>query len=119
MGDNGGDKNTPLPRKFYGGKLRLQFRDDGYTDILPPSGADGGTPTTSATFEKTWGWDREISAEDELEYLLFSADVTLPPPISTSERFYFQARVDREDDDEDSGVLSLRDGSVTVKRNVK
>jgi len=105
-------------RKSYGGKLQLHFRDDGYTDILPPAGEeDISTESNTAIFEKVWGWDAETSAEDSLEYLLFSADVRLPPPVSTSERFYFQARVDKEG--MDKNVISLQDGSVTVKRNLE
>ena len=41
----------------------------------------------------------------------------MPPPISTSEKFYFQARVDKEGKNED--IVTLRDGSVTVKRNIE
>ena len=75
------------------------------------------------TFQKVWGWDVESSTEDSLDYLLFSADVVLPPPVDnnsnnnapTSERFYFQARVDRTK----SNQLSLQEGSVTVKRNIE
>lgn len=114
--DNKNNENTPQ-RKFYGGKLRIQFRGDGYTDIIPPSEGVDASSSNAATFPKVWGWDLETSAEDSLDYLLFSADVTLPPPVSTTERFYFQARVDRDGKEEE--VLSLRDGSVTVKRNIK
>ncbi|KAL7525709.1 hypothetical protein ACHAXR_001121 [Thalassiosira sp. AJA248-18] len=114
--DDDDDKSENKPqRKFYSGKLQLQFRGDGYTDIVSPSG-EVGTGST-AIFQKVWGWDLETSNEDSLDYLLFSADIALPPPISTSERFYFQARVDKEGKDKD--VLSLQDGSVTVKRDVE
>mmetsp|Transcript_20997 Transcript_20997/g.44950 ORF Transcript_20997/g.44950 Transcript_20997/m.44950 type:complete len:281 (+) Transcript_20997:100-942(+) len=120
-GDGDGDesKTKTIQRKSYGGKLQIQFRGDGYTDILPAFGdaGDDGSSSNAATFQKVWGWDVETSEEDSMEYLLFSADVSLPPPVSVSERFYFQARVDREGKDED--VLSLQDGSVTVKRNVE
>lgn len=110
--DSENDSKNKLPRKSYGGKLELKFREDGYTDALP-SDAD---ISSSPRFQKLWGWDRETSTEDSLEYLLFSADISLPPPISTSERFYFQARVDREQRNEE--VISLKDGSITVKRNI-
>jgi len=119
---NNNDENNTPQRKFYAGKLQLQFRGDGYTDIIIPA-KDGddddvtNSGSNSATFQKVWGWDLETSAEDTLDYLLFSADVAFPPPIGTSERVYFQARVDREGKNED--VLSLKDGSVTVKRNVE
>eukprot|EP00571_Detonula_confervacea_P012666 CAMPEP_0172312734 /NCGR_PEP_ID=MMETSP1058-20130122/18533_1 /TAXON_ID=83371 /ORGANISM="Detonula confervacea, Strain CCMP 353" /LENGTH=257 /DNA_ID=CAMNT_0013026277 /DNA_START=44 /DNA_END=814 /DNA_ORIENTATION=- len=115
--DEGKNKNKPQ-RKSYGGKLQLQFRGDGYTDILSPLGeTDTSSSSSTANFPKLWGWDLETSAEDELDYILFSADVILPPPISSSERFYFQARIDREGKNKD--ILLLNDGSVTVKRNVE
>ncbi|KAL3782056.1 hypothetical protein HJC23_006284 [Cyclotella cryptica] len=114
------------PRTFYTGKIRLQFRSDGYTSILEDS-SDHTDKTQNSkklvTFQKVWGWDVESSAEDSLDYLLFSADVVLPPPIdensnnkiSTSERFYFQARVDTTK----TNRISLEEGSVTVKRNIE
>ncbi|KAL9178847.1 hypothetical protein ACHAXT_003978 [Thalassiosira profunda] len=107
----GDKKKDNPPRKFFGGKLQLQFKDDGYTDII----SSGGTDSNAATFQKVWGWDLETSEQDSLDYILFSADITLPPPISTSERFYFQARVDKEGKD----LISLQDGSVTVKRDIE
>ncbi|KAL9190095.1 hypothetical protein ACHAXT_007306 [Thalassiosira profunda] len=108
-------KTDNPPRKFYGGKLQLQFKDDGYTDIISLGDTDSGG-SNAATFQKVWGWDLETSEQDSLDYILFSADITLPPPISTSERFYFQARVDKEG--KDKNTISLQDGSVTVKRDV-
>jgi len=113
--DENNDKNN-LQRIFYSGKLQLKFRNDGYTDVLSPSDKDEGNSSNDATFQKCWGWDLETSDQDSLDYILFSADVRLPPPISASERVYFQARVDRDDGKD---VLSLRDGSVTVKRNIE
>ena len=111
------NKDNP-PRKKYGGKIELRFRDDGYTDVINSSNGDGRTSgDNAATFQKVWGWDKETSPEDSLEYLLFSADICLPPPISMSERFYFQARIDEEGDDE--VVISLQEGSITVKRNIE
>ena len=115
-------KNKP-PRKYYSGKLQLQFKNDGYTDILSNTIGESNNNSNAATFQKVWGWDIETSEQDSLDYILFSADITLPPPISTSERFYFQARVDssngKDDDKMKKGVLSLEDGSVTVKRNIE
>jgi len=113
INDNDDKDKDKIPRQNYGGKLQLQFKSDGYTDILV------GTETTSTTpnrafFKKIWGWDIEISQDDSLEYLLFSADIGLQ---SNEERFYFQARVDREGKNKD--IIALNDGSVTVKRNVK
>ncbi|KAL3790781.1 hypothetical protein ACHAW5_010757 [Stephanodiscus triporus] len=122
------EKERPRRRKMYGGKVRIRFRADGYSDILP-------SPTTTddyderieridgASFDKVWGWDLEDEAsadsgDDDTtrEYLLFAADVRLPPPISAVKKFYFQASVVIGDDHD--GVLSLKDGSVTVKRDV-
>ena len=101
----------------------MQFRSDGYTSILNDSSSnidDVQNSKKMATFEKVWGWDIESSTEDSLDYLLFSADVVLPPPIAdsnndapTRDRFYFQARVDRTQ----SNKVSLQKGSITVKRN--
>lgn len=107
------------PRTFYTGKIQLQFRSDGYTDILNNSGITS-TDTSQLDVEKVWGWDIETSNEDSLDYLLFSADIVLPPSkeskvINMPERFYFQARVDKTKSDK----ISLQDGSVTVKRNIE
>ena len=102
---------SEVDRKFYSGKIQLKFLEDGYTTII------GRTydKVESPSFEKIWGWDVETSTEDSLDYLLFSADIQLPSPIETMERFYFQARVDEDN----RGVYTLSDGSVTVKRNVQ
>ena len=120
--DKDDDVKETIPRKSYGGKLCIQFRSDGYTDILDANSSDIATKSSSdntAIFQKVWGWDIEISNDDNLDYLLFSADVKLPPPISVEERFYFQARVDREGTNNNNGIISLNDGSVTVKRYVQ
>ena len=74
----------------------------------------------------------ETSNEDELDYLLFSADIVLPPTTKSTtsesngsaimnmpERFYFQARVDKKPSSNSNNVISLQDGSVTVKRNIE
>lgn len=114
-------------RTFYTGKIQLQFRPDGYTDIINIENTSNDN--AGVEFQKVWGWDVETSNEDELEYLLFSADIALPP-ISASngnvimnmpERFYFQARVEKETltTTSNSNVISLQDGSVTVKRNIE
>ena len=124
-------------RRTYGGKVRIRFRPDGYSDILAPAVPvvenDGGVIVVDgrvATFEKVWGWDLEAASPPSSsggdsgeggggasEYLLFSADVRLPPPISAVERFYFQASVGT-DGGGGGGGLSLSDGTVTVKRDV-
>mmetsp|Transcript_13038 Transcript_13038/g.16501 ORF Transcript_13038/g.16501 Transcript_13038/m.16501 type:complete len:114 (+) Transcript_13038:245-586(+) len=71
-----------------------------------------------------WGWDEEVSREnDKKTYLSFSADVILPPTdinYDTSKpnepsRFYFNAEVNT---DSKTGEISLIDGTVTVKRDV-
>ena len=100
---------SEVDRTFYSGKIQLRFLEDGYTTII------GRTydKVESPSFEKIWGWDVETSNEDSLDYLLFSADVQLPTPIESMDRFYFQARVE-----EDNGFYTLSDGSVTVKRNI-
>ena len=95
----------------------MQFKSDGYTAIL---NNHSDNTKIAPTFEKVWGWDVETSNEDSLDYLLFSADVSLPispesKVINMPERFYFQARVDTDK----SNKISLQDGSVTVKRNIE
>ena len=80
--DSDDDKNkneNNLQRKSYGGKLQIKFRDDGYTEVISPNGEDEVINSNTAIFQKVWGWDLETSTEDSLDYLLFSADVRLPP----------------------------------------
>eukprot|EP00986_Skeletonema_menzelii_P020319 scaffold30824_cov228-Skeletonema_menzelii.AAC.3 len=113
--DDNDSKNNKVPRKFYSGKVQLQFRSDGYTTNLSTTPNNEGGDQ-QAIINKVWGWDLEVSDQDSLSYILFSADITLPPPISTSERFYFQARVDGGE--KEGEALSLMDGSVTVKRDI-
>jgi len=113
--DNDGNSKNKVLRKFYSGKVQLQFLSDGYTTNLSTK-SNEGVSEQQAIINKVWGWDLEISDEDSLSYILFSADITLPPPIGTSERFYFQARVDG--DASEGEALSLVDGSVTVKRDI-
>jgi len=112
--DNNDNSNNKVPRKFYSGKVQLQFLSDGYTTNL--STKSNQVNEQQAIINKVWGWDLEISDQDSLRYILFSADITLPPPINTSERFYFQARVDGGE--MEGEALSLVDGSVTVKRDI-
>jgi len=129
------DKNPTTPkRKFYSGKLLLKFKSDGYTDVIVTDGnirkdISKGDNNNNLIFQKVWGWDREKSNTDNLEYLLFSADVIVPRPTSNSEniatdivgniaeRFYFQARVEKDETKNDA--ITLRDGSVTVKRSIQ
>ena len=114
VGCDDNSKNKVL-RKFYSGKVQLQFLSDGYTTNLSTK-SNEGVSEQQAIINKVWGWDLEVSDQDSLSYILFSADITLPPPIGTSERFYFQARVDG--DASEGEALSLVDGSVTVKRDI-
>jgi len=113
--DDDDNKANKMPRKFYSGKIQLQFKSDGYTINLSTNSEIG---EQQARIKKVWGWDVEISDQDSLSYILFSADITLPPPVDTSERFYFQARVDGGQKEDGEEALSLQDGSVTVKRDI-
>jgi len=102
----------------YSGKLTVKFLADGYTDLIFHKPTSMGGSTLSV--EKVWGWDKEISSEDELEYLLFSFNALLPATDATDPnevvRFYMQARVDSSDSD---GQLNLAEGTVTMKKDVK
>jgi hypothetical protein len=129
---NEGDKeNTSLSRRLFGGKVTVKFRQDGYTDII--SQESYGSSLDSCNLIKAWGWDIELSKDNEndanmndQEYILFSMDVEFPnsensighstaTTNSKKERFYFQAR---KDTDIRSGIISLVDGTVTVKRDI-
>jgi hypothetical protein len=96
----------------YSGKLTVLLKGDGYSELK--SIADGG----KITITKVWGWDEENSQEDNQQYLLFSMDVLLPdsdPKLpGAKERYYFQARVGRND----RGAIGLTEGTVTVKKDV-
>ena len=133
-------ENNNVQRKIYTGKVQIQFRNDGYSDILLSDSnaaiSSGGGDNNNLSFEKVWGWDVEVvpsstSNSDEvideekkvdMEYLLFSADFKLPSPISKMERFYFQANVNKQggrtNNKSSCGSILLTDGSVTVKRNI-
>ena len=113
-----GDNNDNVQKRiFYSGKVKLQFLSDGYTNNL--SNNDNSSEQQPVTIKKVWGWDIEVSDQDSNSYILFSADITLPPPIDRTERFYFQARVDDGGQEEKNGkALSLQEGSVTVKRDI-
>ena len=97
----------------YPGRITLQFRSDGYTDILSTGNDD------QLEIQKVWGWDKEYSQDDDQYYLLFSMDFLFPESTnSQSERYYFQARVDTTNTEKGLSVLKLSDGTVTVKRDV-
>jgi hypothetical protein len=112
-------------RRFFGGKLTVKFRKDGYTDLLSQESV--GLSSAACKPIKAWGWDIELSKDNNLysyeeddEYILFSIDVELPPlekeqSLSSQQRFYFQAR---KVTDSTTGVVSFVDGTVTVKRDI-
>ena len=104
------DQNVKL--RYYSGKVAIKLRSDGYTDITDEE------QVKDIQYAKFWGWDEEVSNEDGLRYLLFSADVALPADDNNAgtDRFYFQARVEQ---DERTKEISLADGKVTVKRDIE
>ena len=106
------DGNDQIKLKYYSGKVAIKLKSDGYTDIIDDEEVKG------ITYCKFWGWDEEISNEDGLRYILFSADVNMPADDNNpgTGRFYFQARVEQ---DERSKEISLADGKVTVKRDIE
>ena len=108
-------KDDEPPKTFYSGKLNLLLKEDGYSEQIIESKSK-----TDDIIEiiKIWGWDRETSNEDNLDYLLFSMDVKFPntdPDLSNqTERCYFQARIEQSSD----GSISLKEGTITVKKDV-
>jgi hypothetical protein len=110
------DGKDPVERTFYSGTLTLHFREDGFTDII-----DSTTKgSTSANIIKAWGWDKEVN--EDKEYLLFSIEVELPATADSSsddkkqQKVYFQTRVDKNGR---TGLLSLKEGTVTMKQDVR
>jgi hypothetical protein len=99
------DEESQEPRINYSGKLTVTFKSDGYTDLL--SHVPSGKNTLDIT--KVWGWDEEVSQEDNLRYLVFSINTN-----DVGNRFYWQARIDNDR----NGGISLADGTVTVKKDV-
>mmetsp|Transcript_20234 Transcript_20234/g.58044 ORF Transcript_20234/g.58044 Transcript_20234/m.58044 type:complete len:244 (-) Transcript_20234:81-812(-) len=110
--DDADDGNDQVRLRFYSGKVGIKLKSDGYTDITDDE------QVKDITYSKFWGWDEEISNEDGLRYLLFSADVEKSADDNNpgTDRFYFQARVEQ---DERSKEISLADGKVTVKRDIE
>lgn len=112
------DKDETIARTSYSGKLTLKFRADGYTDILTQEAT--GATLSQLQIEKAWGWDEEISNEDGLRYILFSTNVKLSEQDASmpgqTQRFYWQARLDT---DSSTKSISLVDGTITVKKDVK
>jgi hypothetical protein len=117
--------NAMMQRRLFGGKVTVGFRQDGYTDII--SQESYGTSIENCNLIKAWGWDVELSKDNEndadmndQEFILFSVDVEFPSitgasTTTTKERFYFQAR---KDTDARTGIISLADGTVTIKRDI-
>jgi hypothetical protein len=108
------EEENEKPAVFYRGQLSLQFKPDGYTDLVSHGGQD---TTAKIEIEKVWGWDEELSQEKEDEgsnnrYILFSMDAkTSTNP--NRQRFYFQARLEQE-----QGQILLKDGTVTMKQDL-
>ena len=114
--DKEDDSSSSKP-VIYSGKVKIQLSADGYTNVIP----DGDSSSEGKLkFAKFWGWDEEISREDDEKYLLFSADVMLPssdPNFSKKPiRFYFQTRIEK---DRRSGEIFLDDGTVTLKKDIE
>lgn len=118
------NNETPTPMTFYSGKLNILLKADGYSErIIAKENTEANTNTskenTDIEIVKIWGWDRETSNEDDLDYLLFSMDVQFPasdPDLSNKkERYYFQARVEQDTNDKS---IALKEGTITVKKDV-
>lgn len=108
--DKNKKKNEPPPIK-YSGRLTVTFRSDGYTDLV--SHEPMGSSASTLDIEKVWGWDEEVSNEDDETYVLFS--ITAKTTSEAEQRFYWQARVDTNEKKE----ITLVDGTVTVKKDVE
>ena len=111
------DEEEDVKVTYYSGKVKIVLTADGYTNMIDD---EENSSSSKLSFEKFWGWDEETSREDDLQYILFSADVMLPTSDPNFEkkptRFYFQSQVDR---DSRTGEISLRDGTVTVKKDIE
>lgn len=110
------DEDPDRPVSNYSGKLKLKFRSDGYTDLL----SHEPTGENRLQFAKVWGWDQEVSSEDDKTYVLFSTNVELPSTDLTlpneSLRCYWQAMLESSGS---SAGLSLTEGTVTVKKDIE
>jgi len=135
------DDETDIQTKFYSGKLHLFLKNDGYSEQIIKSGVteseDNNDNDNNSNrnndndiqIMKIWGWDRETSNEDNMDYLLFSMDVKIPKsdPSANSkndpriERYYFQARIEEEGENKNnssSNKIELKDGTITVKKDI-
>ena len=127
--NNDNDKNgdtTPTVNTFYSGKIPILLKGDGYTELLNIESDSNINSKNNISFQKMWGWDEELSREDGDDaktFLSFSADILLPPSDinynpkqpDTPSRFYFNAQVETNSK---NGEISLKDGTVTLKRDV-
>ena len=122
--DDGSDEGSSGEKSrnvYYSGSFNIYFKGDGYSELVSHE-PTGGTSSTSNAVEivKVWGWDKETSNDDGLDYILWSMDVKLPkidPKLpSQTERFYLQARVDQNKAPQEG--LSLKDGTITVKQDI-
>eukprot|EP00977_Amphora_coffeiformis_P022088 scaffold10394_cov173-Amphora_coffeaeformis.AAC.6 len=97
-----------------------QIRISSFPAYLLQLKHEAAVPSQALDIVKAWGWDLEQSEEqdDKTEYVLFSIDFMVPDDKTNGgkkkERFYFQARQDKDG----KGVLALQDGTVTVKQDV-
>lgn len=114
------DNDNGPPPLFYTGRVDVRLRPDGYTVQLDDNDDEtsGSPAAVRCRYDKFWGWDQETSEQDGLDYLMFSADVRLDDPTDSShkERYYFNARIERDKDDKE---LKLTDGTITAKRDVE
>ena len=65
-------ENNNVQRKIYTGKVQIQFRNDGYSDILLSDSnaaiSSGGGDNNNLSFEKVWGWDVEVVPSSTSNY---------------------------------------------------
>jgi len=116
--DDDDDDDEEVKLIYYSGKVEIKLTEDGYTNVHSDNSKEGSS--SGVRFEKFWGWDEETSQEDDLQYVLFSADVLLPEADPNNEkkpiRYYFQAQVDT---DAKSNEITLSGGTVTLKKDIK
>eukprot|EP00588_Corethron_pennatum_P009675 CAMPEP_0194273164 /NCGR_PEP_ID=MMETSP0169-20130528/6557_1 /TAXON_ID=218684 /ORGANISM="Corethron pennatum, Strain L29A3" /LENGTH=218 /DNA_ID=CAMNT_0039016033 /DNA_START=96 /DNA_END=753 /DNA_ORIENTATION=- len=96
------------------GEVKLRLRGDGYTDILD---AGGPVATGNGYIRKAWGWDIDLEPKDGKQYVVWSADATNMEDagVPSGTRIYFNCRLDRSKE----GYISLSDGKITIKEEVK
>ena len=91
------------------GSVVVKLKADGYTESIGDQ----------AYFKKFWGWDEDDDEEKGVSgrYLLFSADTQSleEAGFPSGTRLYFNIRIDRNE----SGIISLSDGKITCKKDLK